>query len=354
MPQAEMGEGLIDRDVRCIKCKYNLRTLDQGGKCPECGLEVFTSIESHERHEARRLRLKRRVRMVSLWVRKLLFGPFCHRRPIQAEMPFKMTQSGWRREMSEAATLMLIALLWPVGGVLLSRLMIGTWRLERDDGHHPVYWFGLLTRSAYLACYCLPWVLAALAIWKAGTRETVRVGYRRDVGVSRQYLRMLGVCWLFTPLLINDPWDHVNEGCFWLLSLAAPLSMLFFLRMKFIARRAERAMLEGQCDVLAWLTGFASLAYLFVSRALLSGRSQWWADEVFSAAPWPGAGMLWGVHRLATELLRNTNQLIWFVPLLIPIALVLWDGLVLVKIARVARNGEAVTLTPDHAFQKSH
>jgi uncharacterized repeat protein (TIGR04138 family) len=33
----------ITADVPCVRCGYNLRTLDTGGKCPECATEVIRS-----------------------------------------------------------------------------------------------------------------------------------------------------------------------------------------------------------------------------------------------------------------------------------------------------------------------
>jgi hypothetical protein len=34
----------INRDLRCLDCGYNLRTLAHDGRCPECGLAVFTTL----------------------------------------------------------------------------------------------------------------------------------------------------------------------------------------------------------------------------------------------------------------------------------------------------------------------
>jgi hypothetical protein len=35
---------VIDTDLPCVRCGYNLRTLDRKGHCPECGLPVLLSI----------------------------------------------------------------------------------------------------------------------------------------------------------------------------------------------------------------------------------------------------------------------------------------------------------------------
>jgi hypothetical protein len=40
---------LIDADVTCARCGYNLRTLPQDGKCPECGGSVADSLGAQRR-----------------------------------------------------------------------------------------------------------------------------------------------------------------------------------------------------------------------------------------------------------------------------------------------------------------
>lgn len=39
------GEIVIESDIPCAKCGYNLRTLGREGRCPECGEEIWPSIE---------------------------------------------------------------------------------------------------------------------------------------------------------------------------------------------------------------------------------------------------------------------------------------------------------------------
>jgi hypothetical protein len=41
---ADTAPPTIDRDLRCLACGYNLRTLAQDARCPECGLAVFTTL----------------------------------------------------------------------------------------------------------------------------------------------------------------------------------------------------------------------------------------------------------------------------------------------------------------------
>jgi hypothetical protein len=40
------SDTLIDRDLPCVHCRYNLRTLPTSGKCPECGTPVARSMRT--------------------------------------------------------------------------------------------------------------------------------------------------------------------------------------------------------------------------------------------------------------------------------------------------------------------
>lgn len=44
--EARLAEILLTTDVRCAACGYNLRGLDPGGRCPECGTRVDRSVAS--------------------------------------------------------------------------------------------------------------------------------------------------------------------------------------------------------------------------------------------------------------------------------------------------------------------
>ena len=39
-----LKDGAIASDLRCVKCKYNLREVAQDSKCPECGALVSDSV----------------------------------------------------------------------------------------------------------------------------------------------------------------------------------------------------------------------------------------------------------------------------------------------------------------------
>ena len=42
---------MIDRDLLCLKCEYNLRGLSTEGRCPECGIPIMASINRPGKHD---------------------------------------------------------------------------------------------------------------------------------------------------------------------------------------------------------------------------------------------------------------------------------------------------------------
>src|SRR5438309_891509 len=50
---AELKTNMIEADLPCAVCGYNLRTLDPAGRCPECGHAVFSSIAKERFRQSR-------------------------------------------------------------------------------------------------------------------------------------------------------------------------------------------------------------------------------------------------------------------------------------------------------------
>ncbi|HVT81859.1 MAG TPA: hypothetical protein VHM90_14530 [Phycisphaerae bacterium] len=50
MSSGEKSSAPLERDVRCIHCQYNLRTLLPEGRCPECGNAVGDSLRHYAAH----------------------------------------------------------------------------------------------------------------------------------------------------------------------------------------------------------------------------------------------------------------------------------------------------------------
>lgn len=334
-----MGEGVIERDIRCIRCKYNLKGLEVGGRCPECGQEISLSVSRFQHQMRRQLRRSRRWRAWLGSLPKMLAEPFHFRRKRQPETLLDDAQPHWRREMAEAALLMVIALLWPLLGMPAARLLTGQWRLAGRDGHHVTFNTPLWIGVSYLACYCVPWVLAWLAMWKTGRREFVRIGHRNDCLLFRASVRVLSIIWVLTPIMINAG-ETLNEECYWLIVLAAPLSMLFFLRMTGVARRAERPALAAQLFWLALLSCTLSAVAVVVDRSYFNhGRVVWWADEVFVASPLPAAGLTWLVLRGMLFFTDSTRSGAWPLLLLLPFSILVWDVAALIRVMLMLRVG---------------
>src|SRR5690242_1997171 len=45
-PTNDPAPGQAKRDARCIRCGYDLRGHDVGGRCPECGLKTHWSLKA--------------------------------------------------------------------------------------------------------------------------------------------------------------------------------------------------------------------------------------------------------------------------------------------------------------------
>lgn len=68
-PDGPNFDGEIDRDLACLRCGYNLRTLRGDARCPECGLGVLATLRRNVTLSETDLRwldtLKRGVRLVA-------------------------------------------------------------------------------------------------------------------------------------------------------------------------------------------------------------------------------------------------------------------------------------------------
>lgn len=334
------GAATIDADIPCLSCGYNLRGLAEDGRCPECGTAIEPSVQRYRLRGRQRWRRRARAAVAHAdRALRRLFGVWGRRLP---EMPLDLAENGWRREMREAAWLLAVATLWPLVGfpISLGVLLAGSGRIEGRDGFHAAFGQELAVRAGYLACYCLPWVLAGWAMWKAGRREYVRPGYRRDSAEFRWGLRITAVVWLATPALINPPWEYyANEGFYPLLALAGPLSVLFCGRMAAVARRAGRPRLGGHCSVVGWIACVAIALQFLLGLLVLSGRSRWWADEVFAVSPLPGGGLLWFAMWLVPAVARkaDASAVSAGVAILFLLGLATWSCVTLLRVARVTR-----------------
>jgi hypothetical protein len=117
-------------NLRCVKCKYNLRGMDRQGRCPECGESV-----SNSRRDKRLKRWKRRR----------------HKRSIKLEAASKR----WLKGQLEATTLMAIA-----------AMMVAIYSLT------PESWFDryTTTRTALFVYVCISFGLSTMGAWKLASK----------------------------------------------------------------------------------------------------------------------------------------------------------------------------------------
>jgi hypothetical protein len=71
-----MANATIARDLACSKCRYNLRGLDAGSNCPECGVPIQWTLAQHLSRPRRRFHYTRRLCVIapSLYIVWVLFG----------------------------------------------------------------------------------------------------------------------------------------------------------------------------------------------------------------------------------------------------------------------------------------
>ena len=55
----QVGESVVDFDLQCLDCDYNLRTLPITARCPECGKPVTETFHGNSLHLADSVWLRR-------------------------------------------------------------------------------------------------------------------------------------------------------------------------------------------------------------------------------------------------------------------------------------------------------
>lgn len=252
--------GLIDADVPCLGCGYNLRGLDPGGgRCPECGQPVGPSLRDAAAGGGRSL-----ASSDPRWVTELAAGA-----------AFMFAAAAWGQ--------------WP-GLSLLS----GDWR--RD------------------AAAWAPSVLTVFGVWLLDGREPARFpGAPRpaDARPLRWALRACAAGYFVLPLtwmtitLVEPPSSYADPAIFAACAavslLALPVTALAYVRLYALARRLGRRSLRWQALALAVVAP--------VAMALLPGwfayRNQDdWQYWYLYYMPVPGAGLPSLTPLVLTELLR--------------------------------------------------
>ncbi|MBN1341987.1 MAG: hypothetical protein JXQ73_04865 [Phycisphaerae bacterium] len=251
--------GVIERNVSCVFCDYNLRGLPADGRCPECGRQIADSTKSD---------------LLSLahprWVKRIRIGA-----------AFMLVG------------LVLMALLWGVTafGYLL-----------RFMSNFPPAFYGAISGPfRYLGVGVF-----ALGVWLLATpdpREVLdrRVGWVRMLCRSAIGLEMISFGWVyatqFSTFQTMDPESHYVVA--WLLSILTwvLLLMMPFLYIGQLARRMPDNPLRRRSQVCAiaacsWL--FQAIPYALGELDLETGRrlSPAWDD--------PSASLPAGIWEILT------------------------------------------------------
>jgi hypothetical protein len=208
---------VLDRDVACASCKYNLRGLPLDGKCPECGGSIADSIEADEH------------------CRSLAPEPFTEGRVVLALLE---------------------------GGILtIAALAIGI-----EVVFMPAWAFELKTRARaiMLGVMVIPFVLAWFAAWKVSAPEgDRRFEARRS---TRRLLRgtlvvILVVSAIALPATSITDSDVARLACIFVYILGQTIAaLLYYAHVGQILRRLGSTLLPILCYILAPLNALLALA----------------------------------------------------------------------------------------------
>lgn len=212
---------VLDRNLPCDGCRYNLRGLEPSGRCPECGLDIASSLAADARRR-----------------RRLLGSP-------------PLPPSPWfAREVVEGAGASLCALV-----------------LACLPGLAPHAWLELHTPSRAVMMFLLAaaWGLTLLSVWKL-TRTDVPAG--EEPGFGRWIARCIAVGWLsgafyFGVVAMNLPKSGPPIESWPLYGSALcgdAVAALFLLRVGRLFGRAGRRGPMFLAYLLAALTLVATLA----------------------------------------------------------------------------------------------
>jgi hypothetical protein len=202
-------------------------------------------------------------------------------------------------------------LLWLILAMLFPWLFLVVGVPERSLGS----W--LTFDRVRLAVFLTPAVLAIAASWRMGTAP--RGVYRSaedDQPVTRWLVRGFALVWLLPLCIIAGPFNDppVRLQSYELLLLLLGWSslittLLFFRRLKYVARQIKSRLLGLQCDVIGsqWPVATVLLA-IVLGHEFISGRYAFWHEPdalVYAATtPLPAAGLPW-------LLVVNADRLGW-------------------------------------------
>lgn len=218
----------VPQDLPCTTCAYNLRTIAESGRCPECGVTV-----AHTRHDyANRLAAS---------------DPYFH------------------RAIRSGLDCIALAVLIPIASALFFP--------------HPNYNLGnwLTPMRQQLALSLAPSIVAIVGCWRIATREPNRPSRSLppDAHRANYALRITAICWLIPTVLEYGPYNRtfywnndyqLLRACLYLCIL--PATFLFFRRLRHLAERLPSRAIRKQASILTWLALASVSLGIFTIRSL--------------------------------------------------------------------------------------
>ena len=201
-----------------------------------------------------------------------------------------------------------------------------------------------------LAIVLTPAILAMAGCWRLGTPHR-HPSDSEDQPVTRWALRFTAAVWPIPLLFLAGPllgraheWRRLLELVSW---SGVPATLLFFRRLKYLARRIPSRWLVQQCNVIGSQLPIAMVLLCGWARHEFGGERVPEAFRYAVTAPLPGMGLPWPLTLKISELqwirweyVLNDLESVLFICVA---AVQLWTGVVVVQfliaLMRVRRGG---------------
>jgi hypothetical protein len=257
--QQEPPAEVIDRDIPCRRCGYDLRMLRADARCPECGGSIAESIELFNSRELLLEQANAR------WVRKIALGTFL---------------------------LFLTA-------------------VASHFAYFPVEWDGPLP-SGYYAIFGLAPLLAAMSVsalttYEPGVAQRPRQRWLRQSLRWFAVLATVGPYWLAISGLLRDRLpNYVYQIMGWVspwsFLAVLPATVLLYVQLGRYARRLAQHRVVYQARLLAVLPVITMLAYLGLRIRSLEDLAGRWILTITFTLPVTGISVPSGTTLLIQEL----------------------------------------------------
>jgi len=206
---------VVDGDLPCFRCGYNVRGLASDGQCPECAASIAETLRRRAAELTGRL------------------------------LPLDDSDPRWVRKLAWSCALLLF------GGVGIAMAHVMSILQVR------------MPMAVQFPLFFMPYVVLAVAGWLAGSREPGWSG-RRGVWV-RVLIRAGIVGWILAlasmiAMLVGGRFNSLRAPLIAIGVASAVASGAFFWRLREFAARLSRRMLRHACTLLALLSVVTSLA----------------------------------------------------------------------------------------------